>query len=113
MLDDLLQQVQKAVTDHTDEQNKNPTRAYDPHPLLSALQNLFSSHQAADKRGGTRPASEDPHGDPADQGPSSNVRSAKDDPYGDPADQGPSSNIRPAKDDPYGDPADQEVKRKR
>src|SRR5947208_14592429 len=36
-----------------------------------------------------------------------NVRPATEDPYGDPADQGASQDILPASQDPYGDPADQ------
>ncbi|MDF5723828.1 MAG: translation initiation factor [Rhizonema sp. PD37] len=63
---------------------------------------------------GVRPASEDPYGDPADQGYGNpggygqygDVRPASEDPYGDPADQG-YGDVRPASEDPYGDPADQ------
>ncbi|CAD5959760.1 Translation initiation factor [Planktothrix tepida] len=60
------------------------------------------------------PASEDPYGDPADQGQFGqfgNVRPASEDPYGDPADYGQYGqfgNVRPASEDPYGDPADEE-----
>jgi hypothetical protein len=53
------------------------------------------------------PASEDPYGDPADQGNFGNVRPASEDPYGDPADQGNFGNVRPASEDPYGDPDDE------
>jgi hypothetical protein len=54
-----------------------------------------------------RPASEDPHGDPADP-ESYHPRPASEDPYGDPADPA-SYHPRPASEDPSGDPADQEV----
>ena len=57
-----------------------------------------------------RPASEDPYGDPADQGYYGNVRPASEDPYGDPADQGYYGNVRPASEDPYGDPADEDYR---
>jgi hypothetical protein len=59
------------------------------------------------KFGDVRPASEDPYGDPADQGNFGNVRPASEDPYGDPADQGNFGDVRPASEDPYGDPADE------
>jgi hypothetical protein len=52
-----------------------------------------------------RPASEDPHGDPADQMPG----------YGGQASgrvmRGQFGNVRPASEDPYGDPADQARRR--
>jgi len=57
-----------------------------------------------------RPASEDPHGDPADQASGQEIRPASEDPYGDPADQRAGGNIRPASEDPYGDPADQRTR---
>ncbi|BAY19214.1 translation initiation factor [Nostoc sp. HK-01] len=51
-----------------------------------------------------RPASEDPYGDPANQG-YGDLTPASQDPYGDPADE--YSNVSPASEDPYGDPADE------
>ncbi|HEY9805172.1 MAG TPA: hypothetical protein V6D04_01280, partial [Candidatus Obscuribacterales bacterium] len=66
-----------------------------------------------DPYGNVRPASEDPYGDPAEQGgfaldPFRNIRPASEDPYGDPADDPRyQRNVRPASEDPYGDPADQ------
>jgi hypothetical protein len=55
-----------------------------------------------------RPASEDPYGDPAENG-LGEIRPASEDPYGDPADTGEFADIRPASEDPYGDPADYEA----
>jgi hypothetical protein len=64
------------------------------------------------------PASQDPYGDPADQGMNAGynpgeVLPASQDPYGDPADQGTNAgydqgDVLPASQDPYGDPADEE-----
>lgn len=58
-----------------------------------------------------RPASEDPYGDPADQGANAgypgDVLPASQDPYGDPADVYNGEQVLPASQDPYGDPADQ------
>jgi len=47
--------------------------------------------------------------DNSQQGGQGNVLDASQDPYGDPADQGNAGlgNVRPASEDPYGDPADQ------
>jgi len=42
-----------------------------------------------------------------DQQDNNEVRPASEDPYGDPADQGMFGNVSPASEDPYGDPADQ------
>jgi hypothetical protein len=69
------------------------------------------------------PASQDPYGDPADQGQyaanqygsdDGGVLPASMDPMGDPADEGQNagfadSDILPASEDPYGDPADQQT----
>ena len=73
-----------------------------------------------DNEQGIRPASEDPYGDPADQGGAyagqadtydadqqAGVLPASQDPYGDPADQAGDGDVLPASQDPYGDPADQ------
>ena len=66
-----------------------------------------------------RPASEDPYGDPADQGmgqqasynrpgySEGQVLPASQDPYGDPADTIDGHPVLDASQDPYGDPADQ------
>ena len=49
------------------------------------VQNAVGGDEEQDRN--VRPASEDPYGDPADQGDYGDVRSASEDPYGDPADQ--------------------------
>ncbi len=75
--------------------------------LRKAADSLFNDQSSDLDDQQTRPASEDPYGDPADQ--FGNVRPASEDPYGDPADQmadgGQFGDIRPASEDPYGDPA--------
>ncbi|MBV9863877.1 MAG: hypothetical protein JO316_00855 [Abitibacteriaceae bacterium] len=90
LLDALLGQVQNAILNHTDEQNQNPTQAYNAAPLLGTIQNLFGQHEENlnSQFGNVQSSSQDPYGDPADQGGGfGNVRSASEDPYGDPADQ--------------------------
>jgi hypothetical protein len=83
----------------------------DPGNLIGSISGLFNSFSRNRGMGEVLPASQDPYGDPADQGTRgfSNIRPASQDPYGDPADQmgRASGNIRPASEDPYGDPADQ------
>jgi len=66
------------------------------------------NEQQQQPRGRVRPASQDPYGDPADQGNAGEILPASQDPYGDPADTGDATEILPASQDPYGDPADQE-----
>jgi hypothetical protein len=82
LLDGLLNQVKNAVTQHTSDSN-----SFDPSKLLAHIGDLFNNHPA-NGAGGTRPASQDPYGDPGSAGsPQRNVKSASEDPYGDPADQ--------------------------
>lgn len=117
-LENLMRNVTDAIQRHNDPRDTD-------HPqenLVGFVQNIFRQHLGGGggrSRGGydnVRPASEDPYGDPADQGAGGgrfgNVRPASEDPYGDPADQGNSGgrfgNVRPASEDPLGDPADQE-----
>jgi hypothetical protein len=107
-LDFLMQQVKDAITGHTEQQNQNPTQAYDANPLLGMVEGIFGQHSQTGGQPNVQPASQDPYGDPADQqagGQYSNVQAAAQDPYGDPADQG-QGNVLPASQDPYGDPAD-------
>ena len=61
--------------------------------------------------GGVLPASQDPYGDPADQFNGQQVLSADQDPYGDPADQINGQQVLPASQDPLGDPADEQPRR--
>jgi len=57
--------------------------------------------------GNVRPASEDPMGDPADTYNGQQVLSASQDPMGDPEDTYNGQQVLPASQDPLGDPADQ------
>jgi hypothetical protein len=73
------------------------------------------SGQDQQRQPNVRPASEDPYGDPADQGyapagqyQGQTVLPASQDPYGDPADQYQGHQVLPASQDPLGDPADEE-----
>lgn len=78
--------------------------------LLDQLGDLLGKGKATRDRADVKPASEDPYGDPADQGADAyaNAKPASEDPYGDPADQPiAGKKVRPASEDPYGDPADQ------
>ena len=96
LLDSLFGQIAGTIQDHASPNTPGPS--YDANPLLGTIASIFSNHagqigQSFDPGsfGGqnVRPASEDPYGDPADQG------------------QGLPANVRPASEDPYGDPADQ------
>ena len=80
-LDGLLNQVKDAITQHTSD-----PKSFDASKLLGHVTDLFGKH-AQNNPQNPRPASEDPYGDPADQG-------------------GAKRNIKPASADPYGDPAD-------
>jgi hypothetical protein len=82
-LDGLLNQVKQAITDHTADPKK-----LDASKLLSHVTDLFDKHP----HNQVKPASQDPYGDPADQG-GANPRGAP-------------QNAKPASQDPYGDPAD-------
>lgn len=92
-LDLLFGQVRNAIENHASPDTPGPS--YDPNPLLGILGGLFGQHsQGNGQEGGSidnpAPASQDPYGDPADQGGGGqfgNVRPASEDPYGDPADQ--------------------------
>lgn len=58
--------------------------------ILGQLTDMLGSRSAKKSGRSVRPASEDPYGDPADQGGRAaghKVKPASEDPYGDPADQ--------------------------
>lgn len=116
IFDGLIEQAKNAVLNRTsnDKQSNNGDDS-----LLGTLKDLLGQKSGKQDRQ-VRSASEDPHGDPADQNQSAqnqsaqsqygNVRPASEDPYGDPADSENGNgrrNVRPASEDPYGDPADQ------
>ena len=77
-LDGLLDQVKQAITQHTSDPN-----SFDSSKLFGHITDLFSNHP----HNNVKPASQDPYGDPADQGGGAGGR-----------------NIKPASQDPYGDP---------
>ncbi len=78
-LDGLLEQVKQAITTHGGDSGK----------LLEHVTDLFGKHPS--NQHNVKPASQDPYGDPADQGGGNgaprNVKPASADPYGDPADE--------------------------
>jgi len=71
---------------YREEEDYSQYGGFDPGQLFGGQGN-----QGGQLPPGVRPASEDPYGDPADQGGGGmfgrNVRPASEDPYGDPADQ--------------------------
>ncbi|GAC1578197.1 MAG: hypothetical protein NVS3B20_09400 [Polyangiales bacterium] len=77
-LDGLLDQVKKAISQHA---------GGDSSTLLAHVTDLFDKHPTQNRD--VKPASQDPYGDPANQGAAAprNVKPASQDPYGDPADQ--------------------------
>jgi hypothetical protein len=81
-LDGLLDQVKNAITQHATD-NK-----LDAGGLLKQVTDMFGSHpHNAPSHPNTKPASQDPYGDPGDTaGGAKNVKPASQDPYGDPAD---------------------------
>ena len=116
-LDFLFNQVSQAIQSHASPNTPGPS--YNANPVLGALQGVFSNFanqhgaqytpqqgydngeefnqqygqygQQNQNYGNVLPASQDPYGDPADQG----------------SVQGQFGNVLPASQDPYGDPADQ------
>jgi len=83
-IDELLERVKQSVLRHADDQRHT---GFDPSALLGHIDSLFGQHRTREQEQNARPASEDPYGDPADQGPTRrSVRPASEDPYGDPAD---------------------------
>lgn len=107
-LDFLFNQVTQAIQSHASPNTPGPS--YNANPLLGALQGAFSNfagqngsqftpqqgydngQQFQQQYGNVQDASQDPYGDPANQGSVQgqfgNVQDASQDPYGDPADQG-------------------------
>ena len=81
--------------------------------IEKAIEALTGRDEEERRRPDVRPATEDPYGDPADQGEPAasgvpgDVIPASQDPYGDPADQYEGHPVLDASQDPYGDPADQ------
>lgn len=96
-MDGLFQMVKDSILKHTDDQKHT---GFDPSNLLNHIGELFGNQNQGAAAGnvprGTKPASQDPYGDPADQMQSQLPK-----------------NIKPASQDPYGDPADQENQRSR
>jgi hypothetical protein len=85
-IDELLDRVKQSVLRHADDQRHT---GFDPSALLGHIDSLFGQHRSREgQQQNVRPASEDPYGDPAEQGRAGrSVRPASEDPYGDPADQ--------------------------
>ena len=84
-LDGLLDQVKQAITNHTSDH-----KGFDSSTLFGHLTDLFGNHPQ-NSPNAPKPASQDPYGDPADQGRGGgadrNVKPASQDPYGDPGDR--------------------------
>ena len=116
-LDLLFGQVAKAIQSHSAPNTPGPS--YNANPLLGALQGVFGQfagqsgsqfnrqpdyddgEEFNQQYGNVLPASQDPHGDPADQAQGQFTN------QGQFTDQGQFGNVLPASQDPYGDPADQ------
>ncbi len=110
----IFESVVDAVTGRNNDEEQTATAQGDPN---------FDPNATYDANAGqdVLPASQDPMGDPADQGQyasnqygsdDGSVLPASMDPMGDPADEGQNAslagdpNVLPASQDPYGDPAD-------
>jgi hypothetical protein len=111
-LDDLLDRAIDALTGNDrDQQARHPdVRPSSEDPYGDPAD---QGHQNMGQYpGGVLPASQDPYGDPADQGYNQarhgDVLPSSQDPYGDPADTHNGQPVLDASQDPYGDPADQE-----
>ncbi len=104
-LDFLFNQVSQAIQSHASPDTPGPS--YNANPLLGAIQGAFSNF-AGQGGGQFNPQQGYDHGQQFQQ-QYGNVQSASQDPYGDPADQGAAQygNVLPASADPYGDPANQ------
>ena len=94
-LNSLFGAVTSAISNHSDQQNAAGSGGMDASSLINQISGLFQQHadatgQQVDTSQAVLPASQDPDGDPADQG-----------------EQGTNANILPASQDPDGDPADQ------
>ncbi|HEY0074678.1 MAG TPA: hypothetical protein VGB77_11290 [Abditibacteriaceae bacterium] len=105
-LDLLFGQVRREIEQHASPNTPGPS--YDAGGLLNILGGLFGQ-QAQNQGHNFDP--DQAYNQAADYQPQyGNVLPASQDPYGDPADQGGGQygNVLPASQDPYGDPADQE-----
>jgi hypothetical protein len=81
--------------------------------LLGKAVEALTGSSRSEQDGNVQPASQDPWGDPADQGQTvgqfpGGVQPASQDPYGDPADMYNGQQVADSSQDPYGDPADEE-----
>ena len=88
-MDELLDAVKNQIVDHVQQGNH---KNFDTEGLIGKISDLFGAHkQSAPSSRDIKPASQDPYGDPADEGRGvrtpSNVKPASQDPYGDPADE--------------------------
>jgi hypothetical protein len=106
--ENIIERVIDGITGKNDERRAEPdVRPASEDPHGDPADAMPTGHYP----GEVRPASEDPYGDPADVYNGQQVLPASQDPYGDPADS-PGGldprNVRPASEDPYGDPADEE-----
>jgi hypothetical protein len=93
IFDELLDAVKNQIVRHVP---KSQHGAFDTDGLIGKISDIFGQHaQRAGTRDNPRSASEDPYGDPADEGRSATA----------------SRDVRPASEDPYGDPADEPRRR--
>ena len=114
MVDGFLRKLQDAITNNSGEEQFDQTSEYDRR-VRPASEDPYgdpANQGYGGIEGDVIPASQDPYGDPAYQeqgygGQFGNVIPASQDPYGDPADE-QFGDIRPASEDPYGDPADEQ-----
>lgn len=107
-IEDIIGKVLDAVTgdDQPEEQQRRNVRPASQDPYGDPADQGY--RQAGHHGGDVRPASEDPYGDPADGYQGQQVLPASQDPYGDPADAGHGQQVFSSSQDPYGDPADEE-----
>ena len=96
-MDELLGLVKQSVMKHSSQQTLPGQGGFDPSALLGHISELFGQHKQSQGSGNVRPASEDPYGDPANEGSG----------RGDLFRQQRHGNVKPASQDPYGDPADE------
>ena len=79
-LGSLLDMVKGAIGNHADQPGNN----FDAGGLMSTIEGLFGQH--AQNTGQVLSSSQDPYGDPGNQG-GGGILSSSQDPYGDPANQ--------------------------
>lgn len=109
-LDDLLQRVKNAIFDD----DKTPYQRGESGGLIKTIEDIFGQQRAEP---GTfenpLPASQDPHGDPADLEPAGYANPNYQRQADEAALRQQFPNLRPASEDPLGDPADLEPGRAR